>query len=69
MSAVRTDNLSLTRHTGEDGYPAYLPPIEQRHERSSTGLILTGLVVLGLGILVWNYFGPDARRYLKISTM
>jgi hypothetical protein len=35
----------------------------------SLGLLLTGLVVVGLGFVAWNYLGPDLRRYLKIRSM
>jgi hypothetical protein len=31
--------------------------------------LVTGLVVVGLGVMAWNYLGPDLRRYLKISNM
>jgi hypothetical protein len=36
---------------------------------SGGSLLLTGLVVVGLGRLAWNYLGPDLRRYLKIQNM
>jgi hypothetical protein len=32
-------------------------------------LLLIGLVGVGLGLLAWNYLGPDLRRYLKIRSM
>jgi hypothetical protein len=35
----------------------------------STGWLLTGLAVVGLGALAWYYLGPDLRRYLKIRNM
>ncbi len=34
-----------------------------------SGLLLTGLAVLGLGALAWYFLGPDLRRYLKIHNM
>jgi hypothetical protein len=37
--------------------------------RSSSGLLLAGLVAAGLGALAWYYLGPDLRRYLKIRNM
>jgi hypothetical protein len=35
----------------------------------SSGLLLTGLLVVGLGVLAWQYIGPDLRRYMKIESM
>ncbi|MGH7170886.1 MAG: DUF6893 family small protein [Gemmataceae bacterium] len=35
----------------------------------SSGWLLAGLAALGLGILAWNYFAPDVRRYIKIRNM
>ncbi len=31
--------------------------------------LVTGAVVLGLGVLAWSYLGPDLRRYVKIHRM
>jgi hypothetical protein len=36
---------------------------------SSTGLLVTGLAVIGLGALAWYYLGPDLVRYMKIERM
>ncbi len=35
----------------------------------SSGLLLTGLAVVGLGWLAWNWIGPDLIRYMKIRNM
>jgi hypothetical protein len=35
----------------------------------STGWLIAGAVVLGLGALAFYYLGPDLRRYLKIERM
>jgi hypothetical protein len=35
----------------------------------STGWLVAGLAVVGLGALAWYYLGPDLRRYLKIRSM
>jgi hypothetical protein len=32
-------------------------------------LLLSGLAVVGLGVLAWYYLAPDVRRYLKIHNM
>lgn len=37
--------------------------------RSSSGLLLAGLVAVGLGALAWYYLGPDLKRYMKIRNM
>jgi hypothetical protein len=31
--------------------------------------VVTGLVVVGLGVTAWSYFGPDLIRYMKIERM
>jgi hypothetical protein len=35
----------------------------------STGWLIAGAVVLGLGALAWYSLGPDLRRYMKIRNM
>ena len=35
----------------------------------STGLMITGVVVIGLGLIAWSYLGPDLKRYMKIHSM
>jgi hypothetical protein len=32
-------------------------------------LIGAGLVIAGIGLMAWNYLGPDLRRYIKMSSM
>jgi hypothetical protein len=44
----------------------------QRRQQSADvpwGLIVAGAAAVGLGIMAWNYFGPDFRRYMKIRSM
>jgi hypothetical protein len=45
--------------------------LASRSERggSSTGLLITGAVIIGLGYLAWTYLGPDLKRYMKIHSM
>jgi cytoskeletal protein RodZ len=46
------------------------PAVERkRSEGISTGWLLAGLAVLGLGALAWYQFAPDVRRYIKIRNM
>jgi hypothetical protein len=35
----------------------------------STALLITGAVVIGLGLLAWTYLGPDIKRYIRIRNM
>jgi len=35
----------------------------------STGLIVAGIVVVGLGFLAFSSIGADFRRYMKIHSM
>ncbi len=70
MSYEGPDSLRTAQRQGEywqPSYPRYGPPRDSGG--SSVGLLVTGLAVIGLGILAWNYLGPDLRRYLKISNM
>jgi hypothetical protein len=43
--------------------------VEERSSGPSWGLLVTGLVVVGLGAWAAYYLGPDLRRYLKIKSM
>ena len=42
---------------------------QDEHAGPSTGLVIAGVVVVGLGLLAWSYLGADLRRYLKIHSM
>jgi hypothetical protein len=46
-------------------------PVARPQESSGPpwGLLVTGLVIAGLGLMAWQYLGPDLRRYLKIRSM
>jgi hypothetical protein len=46
-------------------------PLAQRSPRSDTRtkFLITGAVVLGVGLFAWYYLGPDLKRYLKIHSM
>jgi hypothetical protein len=35
----------------------------------SMALLITGAVVIGLGLLVWTYLGHDIKRYIRIRNM
>jgi hypothetical protein len=36
---------------------------------SGSGWAIAGLALVALGVLGWYSFGPDLRRYIKISNM
>ncbi len=71
MSAQQADRLSrYSQPAGQEwrrgGYAMAKRP---RSGGMPWGLILGGAAVVGLGILAWNYIGPDLRRYMKIRDM
>jgi hypothetical protein len=59
------------RRPGDEGRGPYDVEGRGRGRRSGpgTGLLIAGLAAAGLGLLAWNYLGPDLRRYLKIRNM
>ena len=67
MSTVRPDNLTLPQQ--RENWRGVYPAATRDYGGPSWGLLVTGLVVVGLGILVWRQLGPDLRRYLKIERM
>ena len=38
-------------------------------EWPSSGMLLAGLALVGVGALAWYYLGPDLIRYMKIRNM
>jgi len=69
MSSSR-NRLRSAERPGEEWREAYGPPAAAEGSRTAPwGLLVTGLVVVGLGALAWYYLGPDLRRYLKIKSM
>jgi hypothetical protein len=43
--------------------------MREREGVQRPGLLLAGLAALGLGALAWYYFGPEIRRYIKVTRM
>jgi hypothetical protein len=56
---------------GQEEWRGGLRPVARPQESGgpSWGLLVTGLVIAGLGLMAWRYLGPDLRRYLKIRSM
>jgi hypothetical protein len=69
MSPGRSDGLRLEQRRAEGWREGYAPLDRRRDSGLPWGLLATGLVVVGLGLIAWNYLGPDLRRYLKIERM
>jgi hypothetical protein len=59
----------LLNYPGEDRrrFPANFG--QERSAGFPWGLVLTGAAVVGLGLLAWQFLGPDVKRYLKIRNM
>ncbi len=70
MSTMGPESVSSMQRQG-DGRPSGATPPARADSSGGPpwGLLLTGLVVVGLGVLAWNVIGPDLRRYIKISNM
>lgn len=68
MSSL-SDSLRGSSAHGEDWRGQYPPAPRPDHGGLPLGLVVTGAVVVGLGLLAWYELGPDLRRYLKISSM
>jgi hypothetical protein len=80
MSAVTQDNLRESpqyrreppqyQSQGGDWRPAYQSyPVRRDGSGLARDLVVAGLAVAGIGALAWYYFGPDLRRYIKMSSM
>lgn len=70
MSSVAQDNLRGSQRQGDDWRSDYARLAPRRDGGGlPRGLLVTGLVMVGLGVLAWRYIGPDLRRYIKISNM
>jgi hypothetical protein len=70
MSAVIPDDVREAQRRAEDWRTDYRRMMPRRDSGGLTpAFLVTGLVVVGLGLMAWQYLGPDLRRYLKISNM
>ena len=70
MLGLTSNRGPLLSHSRGDGWSVrhLFEKREESHLPSRT-LLLTGLVVVGIGALAWYYLGPDLRRYMKIHSM
>jgi hypothetical protein len=63
-------SMSLSESLGQNPEPQDAG-LERRPvaEWPSSGMLLAGLAVVGIGALAWYYLGPDLIRYMKIRNM
>jgi len=70
MAIMGQDGVRPMQRQGEEWREEYstgmLPQVDGN---LPWGMLVTGAVVVGLGVLLWNYLGPDVRRYMKIKSM
>jgi hypothetical protein len=69
MSSVTPDRLRPAQRQGGEWRGDYQPALRRESGGPPWGLLVGGLVVVGLGVLAWNYLGPDLKRYMKIRNM
>jgi hypothetical protein len=70
MSSVISERQRGSLREEEDLRGGYSRPVERQESGSVPwGLIIGGLVIGGMAAMAWNYFGPDLRRYIKMSNM
>jgi hypothetical protein len=68
MSQEVSDRFRTAPSYSHEWDPRYARlPARTRH--GSSTLLLAGLAAVGVGAVLWNYLGPDLRRYLKIRSM
>jgi hypothetical protein len=64
-----SERESRLREEGDGWQDRWQLAPREDYGRRPWGLLVTGLVVAGLGVLAWKYVAPDLRRYLKIHNM
>lgn len=70
MSYAGPESMKPGQQYGADWRGSYSTPTRSRSSGGPPwGLMLTGLVAVGLGVLAWKYLEPDVRRYMKIKSM
>jgi hypothetical protein len=70
MSPAVSEGLRASPRQNAEGLADYAPASSSLAPNGpSWSLLVTGLVVVGLGLMAWNYLGPDIRRYLRIRNM
>jgi hypothetical protein len=71
MSRATSDyQENMLRAREEEGRGHYYPAERRVEGGVSLPLLLGGLVAAGLiGFVLWDYFGPDLKRYMKIRDM
>lgn len=70
MSSVGPYGSRPMPYSGEEWRGGESRPARRQDESNIPwGLIVTGLVAVGLGVMAWQYIGPDVRRYMKMRSM
>jgi hypothetical protein len=68
MSRMSTANRP--DYSSPEGWGGRWVPTDRKESTGmSSGLVIGGLALIGLGALAWYYLGPDLRRYMKIRNM
>jgi hypothetical protein len=63
-------SASLSESLGQVPQPeAWNVERRGQSEWPSSGMLLAGLALVGVGALAWYYLGPDLIRYMKIRSM
>jgi hypothetical protein len=69
-TSTRTENSRLGQYGGHNGGPVdSLTRTSGDASGPPWGILVTGLLVVGFGIVAWRFLGSDIRRYVKISMM
>ena len=70
MPSTGQDNLRSMQRQGDDLRTTFQAPTPiNGYFGPSLGVLVTGLAVVGLGLIAWNYIAPDLRRYMKMNSM
>jgi hypothetical protein len=69
MTTISPENLKAAPSYDERLRAVCAPPEARNASGAGWPLFLTGLAVVGLGLVVWSYVGQDIRRYIRITNM
>jgi hypothetical protein len=69
LGLTSTRESPLSRSRGDGSSARHLFEGREESRLPARALLVTGLVVVGIGALAWYYLGPDLKRYMKIQSM